>query len=222
VALCLLLAGLSSAAELSCRPPLVQRQRYGFVATLPNWSQQLDVAQLRAGWSVDFAQTDSAPEGMDRALVIRTPAGYAIEPDRLGPLVDVHPGAMWLIGNEPDCIWQDNILPEEYARIYHDLYTFIKRRDQTSQVAAGGIVQPTPLRLEYLNQVLAAYQAEYHQPLPLDLWHIHNAILNEERGGWGADIPPGIDATVGAIRTIDDNDNMDIFIRHSDARNVRL
>jgi streptogramin lyase len=45
----------------------------------------------------------------------------------------------------------------------------------------------------------------------VDLWHIHNAILNEERGVWGADIPPGIEANQGVIRSIDDNDNVLIF-----------
>ncbi len=87
--------------------------------------------------------------------MIRIFEGYQVNPDRLGPVVEANPGVIWLIGNEPDCIWQDNVRPEEYARIYHDLYAFIKSRDASSQVAAGGIVQPTPLRLEYLNRVSA-------------------------------------------------------------------
>ena len=148
---------------------------------------------------------------MDQTVVIRTPSGYTLNPVALGALVDANPGATWLIGSEPDCIWQDDVLPEEYARIYHDLYAFIKSRDRMSQVAAGGIVQPTPLRLQYLDLVLAAYQARYGRSLPVDLWHIHNAILNEERGGWGADIPPGIEANQGVLRSVDDNDSMPIF-----------
>ena len=53
--------------------------------------------------------------------------------------------------------------------------------------------------------------------LPADLWHIHNAILNEVSCSydptdcWGAQIPPGIDAVVGVRRELDDNDNLDIF-----------
>ncbi len=42
-------------------------------------------------------------------------------------------------------------------------------------------VQPTPLGLEYLDAVLVAYLAWYGRPLPVELWHIHNAILNDER-----------------------------------------
>jgi streptogramin lyase len=154
---------------------------------------------------------------MDRALVIRTTYGYVIDPVKLGSLVHDFPGAIWLIGNEPDSIWQDNIPPEEYARIYHDFYRFIKARDATSRIAAGGIVQPTPLRLEYLDRVLAAYWTEYRQFMPVDVWHIHNAVLNEVScdydpfNCWGAQVPPGIDAPYGEIRGIDDNDNMPMF-----------
>jgi streptogramin lyase len=208
-------------ADQPCRPPLSERQRYGFVATLADWPQRFDVAQLLAGWYLDFRSSSVPPDvaamPMDRALVMRTNTGYALNPATLDPLVDSNPGALWLIGNEPDCVWQDNVLPEEYARIYHDLYVFIKSRDQSSQIAAGGIVQPTPLRLEYLDRVLAAYRARYGRPMPVDLWHIHNAILNEvsceydPSSCWGAGIPPGIEAPYGAIRSVQDNDDIGIF-----------
>ncbi|MGQ9600546.1 MAG: virginiamycin B lyase family protein [Anaerolineae bacterium] len=219
-----IIAGLSpvqrvAAADPNCPIPLVDRQRYGFVATSANWPQQFDYASLNAGWVVDFAYRtySTLPVGLDRALVIRIAKGYRLDPAQLGPVVDSNPGVIWLIGNEPDCIWQDNVEPEEYARIYHDLYAFIKSRDQSSQVAAGGIVQPTPLRLEYLNRVLAAYQARYRLPMPVDMWNIHNAILNEvscdydPSNCWGAEIPPGIDADYGEIRSMNDNDNMTLF-----------
>jgi streptogramin lyase len=209
----LLLTSLSSAAPPPCQPPLTERQRYGFVASVPDWAQVFDIGQLRAGWYVDFAYTSHStpPEGMDRALLLRTAGGSKVDAAVLGPVVDRYPGAIWLIGNEPDCIWQDNVWPEEYARIYHDLYVFIKNRDLSSRIAPGGIVQATPLRLEYLDRTLAAYQARYGQAMPVDLWNIHNAILNEQEGSWGADIPPGIDASEGAVRAIDDNDNMTLF-----------
>ena len=213
-ALVLLLVGVSSAAPGQANSTsLTDRRRFGFVATLEGWQQTFDVAQIRAGWYVDMTHPvcDPAPEGMERAQVLPVYTGYKVNSGQLGPLVDNHPGTMWLIGNEPDCIWQDDVLPQEYARIYHDLYTFIRSRDLTSQVSPGGIVQPTPLRLEYLDRILAAYQARYGGPMPVDVWNIHNAILNEQKGSWGAEIPPGIDATEGEIRTIDDNDNMTIF-----------
>lgn len=211
-AVLLLLAGVrAAAAQEGCWPSLEARQRYGYVALSADWSQAFAIDTLNAGWYVNPSNHTPAPQGMDQTLVIRTPSGYTLDRAVLGALVDANPGATWLIGSEPDCIWQDDVWPEEYAHIYHDLYIFIKNRDQMSQVAAGGIVQPTPLRLQYLDRVLAAYEAGYGRPLPADLWHIHNAILNEERGSWGADIPPGIEADQGVIRSVDDNDNLWIF-----------
>jgi hypothetical protein len=119
-----------------------------------------------------------------------------------------------MVGNEPDCIHQDSLLPAEYAQRYHDLYTFIKGLDPTAQVSAAGIVQPTPLRLQWLDMVLAAYQSAYGTPMPVDIWNIHNQILQEKRGDWGCEIPPGISANQGRLYTIWDNANPDIFAQH--------
>jgi streptogramin lyase len=189
---------------------LTDRQRYGFVVVSPQWSQRFDVTQLHAGWFVDYTHPACrvTPDGMDRALGISV-ADYTTIPSWLGPLVDNYPGATWLIGNEPDG-WLDSRLPEQYAHDYHELYEFIKGRDATARVAAANIVQPTPARLAWLDQVLAAYQQAFGQPLPVDLWAIHNMILTEVEG-WGCGTPPGIDPTLGISRTIQDNDSIPIF-----------
>ncbi len=207
-------AAVTWADEPVCRPPLVDRQRFGYTTHAYGWPGIFDIDQMRAGWYVDHSYTATHPDGMDHTVLVkvRNPVtGKLIDPSQFGPTVDSNPGATWLIGNEPDCIWQDDVMPEEYARVYHGLYTMIKSRDQTGRVAAGGIVQPTPLRLEYLDKVLTSYRAQYGQDMPVDLWHIHNAILNEERGGWGAEIPPGSSAAKGEVRAVDDNDNMTMF-----------
>jgi hypothetical protein len=124
---------------------------------------------------------------------------------------------LWLIGNEPDSIYQDNVLPQDYAQAYHDAYTFIKGHDPTARVSAGGIVQPTPLRMEYLDIVLDAYDSLYGEPLPTDAWSIHSFILRERSCAvypdscWGAEIPPGIAADEGMVYELDDTDRLDIF-----------
>ena len=194
---------------------LVDWQRYGFIATAANWRRKFDVSQLGAGWYVDANPPACAtsPGGMDRALLIRV---LDWTPDRLlwlESMVDAHPGALWLVGNEPDCIWQDNVLPEAYAAIYHQIYTAIKARDPSALVSPGGIVQPTPLRLQWLDRVLQAYASQNEGALmPVDVWNIHNAILREARGEWGADIPPGFDdIDTGVLREVADNDRLDIF-----------
>jgi hypothetical protein len=149
---------------------------------------------------------------MEYVQMIRVSGGtYSPNLATLGSIVDNNPGSLWLIGNEPDCIWQDNSLPSEYAAVYHELYGFIKSRDPSAQVAIGGIVQPTPLRLEYLDMVWDAYQSLYGEMMPVDVWNIHNMILREEKGSWGCEIPPGIDADQGMLYDVQDNDDIEIF-----------
>jgi hypothetical protein len=122
------------------------------------------------------------------------------------------PGSLWLVGNEPDRIaWQDGVTPVQYATAYHQAYHALKQADPTALVAIAGVVQPTPLRLRYLDAVLAAYQQLYGEPMPVDVWNVHNFILREERGSWGAEIPPGLPDNQGVLREVDDHDNLDIF-----------
>ncbi len=194
---------------------LTDRQRYGFVVVSGQWPDRFDVTQLHAGWYCDYTAPACrvSPDGMDRALGIHV-AEYITVPAWLGPLVDNHPGTIWLIGNEPDRkIAQDDRLPEQYAHDYHSLYQFIKGRDPTARIAAGNIVQPTPIRLAYLDRVLAEYQSAYGQPMPVDAWGIHNMILNEIPGEWGADIPRGMELseTLAVAVPIQGNDNIFTF-----------
>lgn len=127
------------------------------------------------------------------------------------------PGSYWLIGNEPDVRWQDNVSPERYAELYHDIYAFIKDRDPSARVAAGGIALPTPLRLRYLDRVLAHYESTYGEPLPTDLWHIHTFTLREEQDSWGIGIPPGMAESAGELYEIEDHGDIELLKQHVNA-----
>jgi len=178
-----------------------------------------DVAQLNAGWYLDWGtdQTPSRPNGIEYVQVIRVRQegsdAYSYSPDgaALNSIIVANPGATWFVGNEPDCIWQDNIEPALYARAYHEVYTLLKSQDPNCTVAIGAIVQPTPLRFQYLNIVWDTYQTLYGEKLPTDIWNIHSFILREEKGSWGADIPPGIEADEGILYDMRDVDNLEIF-----------
>ena len=119
-----------------------------------------------------------------------------------------------MIGNEPECVHQGNRAPDEYAGIYHTCYTFIKALDPTASVAIGGVVEPTPLRLEWLDRVMAVYLARYGTKMPVDVWNIHNQVLSEERGKHGCDIPTGLSASVGRIYPWWENDKLEYFADH--------
>lgn len=195
-----------------------------------------DLPALRAGWYVDgwAWPTATRPNGIEYVLTVQLEAssdgGYTTLPEAsyLETALAAHPGATWIIGNEPDRRhYQNDIAPALYATAYHDLYAWIKVRDNSARVFAGAIVQPSPLRLEYLERVLAGYRAQFGAALPADGWAIHNHILNERSCDyyqdsticWGADIPPGIDAIDGMV--INQSQHGDLAIFETQVRRFR-
>ncbi len=179
-----------------------------------NGSGPNGLAQLKPGWYLNWAVQASPyrPAGAEFAQMVHIANDHpSPDPATLASIAAQNPGSLWLIGNEMDVKWQDNVTPERYAAIYHDAYTAIKQADPASRIAIGGISQPTPLRLQYLDRVLAAYRKLYSAELPLDLWNVHNFILQEKRGDWGVDIPPGMGVDSGKLYRIDDHGSLDIF-----------
>jgi hypothetical protein len=144
-------------------------------------------------------------------MVRLTPVGYKPSLTKIRQLARQQPGQVWIIGNEPDVIWQDKVTPETYARAYHEIYQAIKDVDTTAKVAPAGISQVTPLRLEYLDRVLLTYQEKYQARLPADWWTVHIYVLREERNSWGVEIPPGFDVDQGALYEIADHGRLDLF-----------
>lgn len=203
--------------------PLVQ-SRFGVGAPQPYGIDEYSLADLGGSWYWDWGARPDAPRepGVDYYPTIRLGQvwvdgrrtdDYTHSPDAttISVVAQAHPGAVWFVGNEPDRVyWQDDLEPHVYARAYHDLYALIKSADPTALVAAGQIVQPTPLRLQYLDGVLDAYRSRYGVEMPVDVWAIHAYPLREDAYGWGAGIPPGIDATLG------------LDIEHADVIDVEL
>lgn len=161
------------------------------------------------------------PPPMDGQLAGRQPRYWQMVPtgqdgpqvpwSRIEEVVAARPGSIWIVGNEPDVIWQDNVTAETYAAIYRDVYAFIKERDPAALIAIAGVAQPSPLRLAYLERVLAAYRELDGQVMPIDIWTIHAFILREQAGSWGVGIPPGMDEDRGLLYDIADHDDLTIF-----------
>ncbi len=203
-----------------------QNCRFGVGVAL-NSITTYNYTPTRAGWYINWGTGTQPPSGMEFYHTIRlkqnklgatylptyviTPA-LSSGPGGLEPFVQANPGGVWLIGNEQErSYYQDETLPDMYAQIYHDAYTFIKGIDPTAKVAIGGVIQPTPLRLQYLDKVLAAYQLKFGMSMPIDIWNIHLYILQEVAGSWGASIPVGISATVGMVYTPPQSLDLGIF-----------
>jgi len=183
-------------------PNLAPNCRYG--AALLSAAQANWLAPLGAGWYEDFgAHTPFPVPDAEFAQMVRVRQlknactylnGYEISPSLtdsgLGALVAAQPGALWIIGNEPDrgpnsenCLGpaQDDTYPEVYAQAYHDAYQFIKSRDASARVAIAGLVEATPGRLQYLERVWQTYQQRYGTRMPVDVWNMHLYILPEAR-----------------------------------------
>ncbi|MEM7333087.1 MAG: CARDB domain-containing protein [Chloroflexota bacterium] len=187
---------------------------------------QYDYVSLRSGWYANYIAEEEPdlPKGTEFVQTIRFRQigadGYNPSKDQaeIEAIAIANPGSKWLVGNEPDrSDFQDDLVPLVYAKAYHDTYEIVKNVDPTAKIYAGTIVQPTPVRLEYLDLVLSNYQSMYGTAMPVDGWSIHNFVLNEVScdydpdNCWGAEIPPGVDADFGEILTIEDNKNLDLF-----------
>ncbi len=169
---------------------------------------------LRAGWYMDWNATmnPAHPGGAEYARTIyfsTHDTGKVCNPITKAPAikksqvttnltgtalisdVKAHPGALWLIGNEPDTVYNGSSMKAElYADFYHYFYTTIKAADPTAKVAIGAISQPSPVRMDYLDKILNYYRIVYGQPFPTDLWNIHFYYLNEKECDWGVSLPP--------------------------------
>lgn len=165
-------------------------------------------------WKVQVHPPEPSGEQYLQLVNLRetTPHTYTVKYgwQQINDAALANPGSTWLIGNEPDCVYQNNLYPQTYAMAYHDLYSYIKLRDATAQVSAGGIVQATPARLAYLDIVLAEYQKLYNAPMPVDVWNIHNYVLSEDGTGWSTGVPRGVDIALAVHRIPQDTVNGDL------------
>ena len=175
------------------------------------------VDELQVGWYSDWRTNREPlrPGGIRYAQLVPVRASaYPTVTLGLTDTAEATPGSLWLVGNEPEAKYgQGKRTPGEYAQIYHDVYTIIKDADPSAWVAIGGVIQPTPLRLEWLDRVLNEYQMRYGQAMPVDVWNIHMQILNEEAGSWGAEIPVGLTQTQGRLYSFADNASPTEFCR---------
>ena len=186
--------------------------RFGFGLAQPA-DADLWAGRLGASWYLDWGVAERSAKRVPIHWQMVHVTEQGVRP-AIADIVDIarrFPGQVWIIGNEPDVIWQDNIPPELYAQRYHELYTAIQEVDRSAQLVAGSIAQVTPLRLAYLDRVLEAYSSQYGQAMPVDIWSIHTYVLREERESRGIEIPPGFDEAHGRLYEVSDHGRLDLL-----------
>ncbi|HSM55754.1 MAG TPA: hypothetical protein VK879_06320 [Candidatus Sulfomarinibacteraceae bacterium] len=193
--------------------PLDDARRFGVTATMDDVGPALAAGLPFGSYATWWVSAEpERPHGVHFWQMIRLQEDRVRTPwHEIDAALAANRGAIWLIGNEPDVVSQDNVPPQTYARLYHQLYTHIKERDPSALVAIGGVSQPTPLRRAYLDVVLDSYEEYYGQPMPVDVWNVHAFILREERDSWGIGIPPGMSDELAIEYEIEDHLDMDIF-----------
>ncbi|MEA3337833.1 MAG: hypothetical protein U9R25_18225 [Chloroflexota bacterium] len=193
------LASYADPGESNCYYPSLS-ERFGVTVRSDTNIDLYDVELLSAGRYLNWLAHPYAshPNQMHYYRMIRiTENAFYPSGEQLTDTARLNPGTTWIIGNEADVIWQDNVTPEVYARRYHDAYETIIAADPTAKFVINGVVQVSELRLEWLNQVLAAYQNMYGTNIPVDMWNVHTYVGNEMHRMWGFDLPPGIDNAPG-------------------------
>jgi hypothetical protein len=203
-----LVAGVILSSLLIVKPEIQSAQaaatdtvcRFGI--TSPYGSDGYDIASLGVGSYLDWGAVSnpSLPPGVEYIRVLRVRNDvYPQTVANLPGWVEANPRSVWVVGNEPDTTYgnQDALLPEVYADRYYELARIIRRLDRSARIAFGSIVQPTPIRLRYLDRAwnrLANQAGGYAAASRLiDFWSIHSFILNEQVSSWGTGIPPGFE-----------------------------
>lgn len=174
--------------------------RFGVTVYADQSINSYDVTPLSAGRYLNWLaqESPSQPAGLRYHQMIHvSETGYYPSGEALRLIVRANPGARWIIGNEADVLWQNNVTPEAYARHFHDAYTEVVAIDPTAKFITSGIVQVSRLRLAWLERVWNTYRSLYGTDLPVDVWNIHTYVANEMHRQWGFEIPPGIPNAVG-------------------------
>ncbi len=181
----------------SCLYPVPHER---FAVTAPLDLNRFNLSNFPAGSYLDWRVNPQAPHPNGMVyfpLFNMSESGYSPSGSQLRELVLANLNAAWVVGNEADTIWQDNVTPETYARHYHDIYTAIKAVDPNARFVVSGMAQVSPLRLAWLDRAWNAYRSMYGTDMPVDIWNIHTYVANEMHQEWGSEIPTGIPNAVG-------------------------
>jgi hypothetical protein len=198
------------------------------------YAQMVRLHQLTECWPERIRDRGACPYVEPYTYTLTSPN----DKGQIVAIAQANPGSLWLIGNEIDRYdWgvrdpghpgeylvppggQDEMLPQVYAQAYHELYHLITSTDPEARIAIGGVIQPTPLRLQYLDMILDAYHSHYGATMPVEVWNIHNMILREVSceaypgSCYGADVPPGVDAAQGRVYGIEEAGSIERFEQH--------
>ena len=187
-----------------------------------------DLSLLGVGTYLDWGNKNKNNEVAANIQYIRVvnvdDASYASNLNALPTKLATYPGSVWIIGNEPDSevTFQDHISAETYAERFYAMAMLIRANDPSAKIGFGSVIQPTPVRLYYLDKAIARLTqlagTRANALALIDIYSIHAFILNEEpmydSGGnvisWGAGVPVGYNSSWPAYQVINGSQTYDI------------
>ena len=170
-------------SRLATRPPSGD-ERYGVIALHRHADRGVRNVLSRTGARsyLDYsADVSGAPPGAEKVAVVRP--GNEPSVAELRARATRHPGAAWVIGNEPNTGLQDNLSPQAYAAFFDRVVTAIRAGDPTARIVAPntlnfdfrcrGCAGNDLTGREWIDGFRAAYRELRGVEPPIDIWGIH-------------------------------------------------
>ena len=171
------------ATDTAMWPPAGDR-RYGVIALHKHAAGSVRNVLSRTGARsyLDYsADVSGAPPGAEKVAVVRP--GNEPSVAELRARATRHPGAAWVIGNEPNTGLQDNLSPQAYAAFFDRVVTAIRAGDPTARIVAPntlnfdfrcrGCAGNDLTGREWIDGFRAAYRELRGVEPPIDIWGIH-------------------------------------------------
>ena len=202
-----------------------------FGITIPYDVDSYDLSILGVDSYLDWASGQKSSAVADNIQYIRVirvdDANYATNLAAIPTLIATYPGSIWIIGNEPDSqvTFQDHVSAEVYAQRFYDMAQAI-RNDATAKIGFGAVIQPTPVRIYYLDKVIARLTELAGNDLAtalglIDIYTVHAFILNEDPTSWGAGVPVGYDLSWPDYQVLEGQQTFDINLFKSRVTDFR-
>jgi len=137
------------------------------------WLDAVALDRLGPVWYYTYSFVGDAEPGHLRVYLV--PPQY--DDLNLDKAVRTHRGAWWIIGNEPNDPFQDNLSPAAYAGFFHRASRLIRRADPTARILPAGLANAD---WTWADAFLRAYSAQYGHAPHTDGWNIHVYVLEPD------------------------------------------
>ncbi len=166
-----ILLALATLARAAPRPAF-PGPRAGLVAVSWPTSQALDA--FGGIWYYTYSFEGPVDARHHRVMMVLPHDDEA----RLAEAMRRNPGRWWIVGNEPNDPYQDNLSPQAYAAFYRRFERLAQRLDPTARLMTAGIANAD---WQWAQAFRVAYRQAYGRYPRVDAWNVHNYILEPDR-----------------------------------------